>query len=75
LFRQAKIRAVQKGTSLKSLVVNALERELSGSLARPAAGSSKLYRLRKDGFPILSERDGVMVTDETVNQLREQEGI
>lgn len=74
LYKRAKIRAVEQHTSLKKLMLNALERELIGSTYLPNE-KVETFVLREDGFPVLARREGLAVTDETVNQLRQQEGV
>lgn len=39
IFKQAKLRAVQEGTSLRSLIVRALSHELQTATAKPSAPS------------------------------------
>jgi len=75
LYRQAKIRAAEQGTSLKALMLKALEQELSPSKAPVAPFSAEpIYTCNHLGFPILKAR-GARVTNELMNRIREEEGI
>ena len=74
LFRKAKIRAAQNSVSLKSFVVSALEKELSPFISNDLK-NTPAYVLNEHGFPVLAGRDGVVVTDDLIKQIREEEGI
>jgi hypothetical protein len=78
LYRRAKIRAAERGESLKKLVIDALQRSLDASprgSGISASGEDPLFTTNEFGFPILRGRDGVIVTEEIVNRIREEEGI
>ena len=80
LYREAKICAVKRGSSLKDLVVTALQRELYPELAaRSVTDQTRRERFEVDssGWPVLQRRKGekTIVTDELINRLREAEGV
>jgi hypothetical protein len=74
LYRRAKVRAVQQGTTLKQLVLDSLEQSLG---LRPTSAQPEMaeFSVNEIGFPILRRQGKGVVTNEFVNQLREQEGI
>ncbi len=78
LYRQAKIRAAEEGTTLRALLLNSL----AESLVRPAPAAEALPRRDRFevdalGWPVLKRAPGdtTVITDELVNRLRELEGI
>ena len=74
LYRRAKIRAAQRGTSLKQLVLDSLEQSL-GLRPPPTQAEKADFDVNEIGFPVYRRQGKGVVTDEFVNQLREQEGI
>ena len=77
LYRQAKIRAAEEGTTLRALLVNSLE-----SLVRRASKAETLPRRQRfevdeRGWPVLKRAPGdtTVIADELVNRLRELEGV
>ena len=77
LYRQAKVRAAQQGITLREMVVKALDETLlqrSGTAAPPAVARS-LFKVNHSGFPVLTGRTGVTVSNEQVNRIRAEEGI
>jgi len=86
LFRRAKLKAAESGTTLREVVVGALAASLNGSIGydSPASAASRVEDRAprhsvtdSSGWPLLSRASGnePVVTDEFVNQLREEEGI
>lgn len=73
LYRKAKIRAAKSGSTLRDLVVGALETSLNSS--PKLTESTPRFRKGQMGFPILPSRKGEVVTDELINRIREEEGI
>ncbi|MDD9987600.1 MAG: hypothetical protein OXQ31_15100 [Spirochaetaceae bacterium] len=78
LYRRAKIRAAERGTTLRSLLMESLE----VYLLEPAAPGPELPqrdRIRTDerGWPILQRApdDTRVITDDFINHLREEEGV
>lgn len=78
LYRLAKVRAAERGTTLRALLMESLE----AYLLEPAAPGPELPqrdRIRTDerGWPILqrSAGDSPVVTDDFIIQLREEEGV
>ena len=78
LYRRAEIRAGERGTTLRALLVESLEAHL---LAHAAAGPElpqrDRFRTDERGWPILqrSAGDTRVITDDFINQLREEEGV
>jgi hypothetical protein len=78
LYRRAKIRAAEEGTTLRALLVNSL----AESLVRPLSAADTLplrdrFEVDDGGWPVLKRTpgDATVVTDELVNRLRELEGV
>ena len=74
LYRRAKVRAAQQGTTLKQLIVDSLARTLD---LRSTSGRSEevTFDVNEVGFPVFRRPGEGVVTNELVNQLREQEGV
>jgi len=81
LHRRAKVCAVERGTNLKELVVQALERELSPagltSARAEASHGEDVFVIDEMGWPVLRRKagDAVRITNELVEELREREGV
>ena len=78
LYRQAKIRAAEGGTTLRALILNSL----AESLVRPVPPAEALprrerFEVDERGWPVLKRAPGdtTVVTDELVNRLRALEGV
>ena len=78
LYRRAKIGAAEHGTTLRSLLMESLE----AYLLEPAEPGPELpqrdrIRLNERGWPILQRPAGDtrVVTDDFINQLREEEAM
>ena len=78
LYRQAKIRAAEQGTTLRALLGNSL----AESLVRPALPAEVLpgrerFEIDERGWPVLKREPGdtTVITDELVNRLPELEGV
>lgn len=74
LYRRAKIRAAQQGTSLRQLVLDSLEQSL-GLKPGPKETKHVEFKVNEIGFPVYCRRGKGIVTDDFVNELREQEGV
>lgn len=74
LLRRAKVAAALMDTTLKDLVTRALERELAGLPAGQIQVAQPVHVVDEDGLPCLPRR-GAIVTDATISQLREEQGI
>ena len=78
LYRRAKIRAAEQGTTLRSLLMESLEAHLLEP-AEPGPELPQRDRIRLDErrWPILQRPAGDtrVVTDDFINQLREEEGV
>jgi hypothetical protein len=77
LYHEAKIRAAECGESLGELVIKSLEHILNvPKIPAPSPCiDAPLFTLDEFGFPVLAGRDGVHVTEELINRIREEEGI
>ena len=78
LYRRAKIRAAERGTTLRSLLMESLEVYLLDQAAPgPRLPQRDRFRTDEHGWPILqrSARDTRVITDDFINQLREEEGV
>lgn len=75
LYRKVKMQAVQRGISLRELVLGALETNLRPTPSRPTGASH--FTIDPLGVPRLRRpaADGTVVTEEFLGQLREQEGV
>ena len=78
LYRRAKIRAAEEGTTLRALLVNSL----AEVLVRPASNAEALpdrerFEVDEQGWPVLKRAPGdtTVITDDLVNRLRELEGV
>ena len=78
LYRRAKIRAAEEGTTLRALLINSL----AEALVRPASNAEALpdrerFEVDEQGWPVLERAPGdtTVITDELVNRLRELEGV
>ena len=78
LYRRAKIRAAEEGTTLRALLLTSLAVSLE-SPASPAEALPRRDRFKVDdrGWPVLKRApgDGTVITDELVNRLRAREGV
>ena len=78
LYRRAKIRAAERGTTLRALLVESLQVHLLDQAA-PGPSLPQHDRIRPDerGWPILhrSADDTPVITEDFINQLREEEGV
>ncbi len=74
LLIEAKTVAAKRRITLKELFTKALERELH---PMQVPGADDHFVLDEDGWPVLKRKpdDGVVVTNDLVNKLREEEGI
>jgi hypothetical protein len=81
LYRRAKIRAVERGESLKDLFLSALQRELAEDDKTPAKSPEldrpDLYTLNAQGFAVLKRKPNKtnVVTNAWINKMREEMGI
>lgn len=73
LYRRAKIRAAERGVTLKAILVESLVNGLSGPGAAEPAGFD--FVVNESGVPIIPKRPGVVITNEMINRIREEEGI
>lgn len=81
LYRQVKIKAFEQGTSLRTLMINSLRREIDGSHT-PATTPALLreeraiYTTNELGFVVLKRhKPKQVIKDSFVCDLREKEGV
>ena len=78
LYRRAKIRAAEEGTTLRALLLTSLAVSLDRS-ASPAEALPRRDRFEVDdrGWPVLKRApgDATVITDGLVNRLRAREGV
>lgn len=78
LFHRAKVVAAQRNTTLKQLMVDALEKEMTEPAPiKPielTPEQQEIYEICDMGYPVLKKRN-VVVTNEMINQMREELGI
>lgn len=78
LLHRAKVVAAQRKTTMKELLVTALEKELAEPPPSPpielTPEQQEIYEICEMGYPVLKKR-GVVVTNEMINQMREELGI
>ena len=77
LYRRAKIRAAERGTTLRALLTESLEAHLLEPTPDPEPPQRDRFRTDERGWPILqrSEGDSRVITDDFINTLREEEGV
>lgn len=72
LLKKAKIKAAERGISMKALVIEALEHtfEMEEVIRRKEA--KKGFAVNHHGWPVLSKKKGVKVTETIINQIKEE---
>jgi len=73
LYRQAKIRAIQTGLTLRELVLDGLKSSLKQSIPLPDAKPTR--RKVRNGVPLLAPGNRRIVTNAEINHLRDELGI
>lgn len=73
LYKKAKIKAAERGVSMRNLVIEALEHTLKMEEdVRQRRGESG-FETNSHGWPVLSKKKGVKVTNEIINTIKEEE--
>lgn len=78
LYRRARVRAAEQGTTLRALVVQALERNLNEPAPPvPHLPHRDRFRADEEGWPVLRRAPGdtTVITEDFVNRLRDEEGV
>jgi hypothetical protein len=81
LYRKVNMKAFEKGTSLRALMIRGLEREVesrdirSATPPRLSREERGVYLVNEIGFVVLKRRQPEPVADRLIEALREQEGI
>ena len=75
LYRKVKMRAVQRGVTLRDLVLGAVQDSLRVQVTR--APDQPDFEVDELGIPLLRRDKGdlTVVTNEFIDRLREQEGV
>ncbi|EMK04034.1 MULTISPECIES: toxin-antitoxin system, antitoxin component, ribbon-helix-helix domain protein [Leptospira] len=74
LYKKAKIKAAERGISMRALVVEALEHNLKVEEAVKKEETASKFVTNSYGWPVLSKKKGVKVTNEVINTIKEEEG-
>ena len=78
LLHRAEVAAVQRRTTVKQLLIEGLEQVLASPPRRAPVQltpeQAEIYEIDAYGIPVLKKR-GRVVTNEMVNQMREELGI
>ena len=74
LFVEAKTVAAQRRITLKELFTRALEKELH---PLPSSSPDDHFFIDEHGWPVLKRKagHGIVITEEFLNQLRDEEGV
>ena len=78
LYRLARIRAAERGTTLRALLIESLEESLKPKAkARQSLPRRDRFAPDDRGWPVLRPKagDGATITNELIDRLREQEGV
>lgn len=78
LYRRARVRAAERGTTLRAIITESLEQALAGAGAAQASLPKRdRFTVDDRGWPVLrrSPTDSTIVTDDLVERLRREEGV
>lgn len=78
LYRRARIRAAERGTTLRAMLIEALEESLEKRDASPLELPRRdRFSVDERGWPVLKRKpsDDQVITEELINRLRDQEGV
>lgn len=82
LYRSVKVRAAQEGSTVREIVIEGIRLRLHfDQETRPAPDlsvrESRHFYVDQEGWPVLKRKpdDTRTVTDDMINELREQEGV
>ena len=73
LYRRVELLAAERSETVEQFLIATLEDSVAAATA-PSSGAEsrcRLYSLDDFGFPVLNGREGIVVTDELVNRIRE----
>ncbi|PJZ55315.1 antitoxin [Leptospira adleri] len=73
LYKQAKIKAAERGVSMRVLIITALEHNLKMEEEHSKIKASEKFESNRYGWPVLPKKKGIKVTNELINQLKEEE--
>ena len=81
IFRQAKMKAAQEGRTFKDIVVSALQNDLLGhspnGMEKSRSNCADHITIDQSGWPVLKRDSGddTLITNDLVNDLREELGV
>jgi predicted transcriptional regulator len=75
LFREAKVIAARRRTTLKRLFTDALRKEIESRYPEPGDEGLHCYETGAHGLPVLKRKGTESVTSETIYRIMEEEGI
>lgn len=82
LYKSVKVRAAQEGSTVREIVIEGLRLRLHSEHGQLHATDSSLresqhFSVDEEGWPILKRQpaDKRVVTDDVINELREEEGV
>lgn len=73
LYKKAKVKAAERGMSMRALFIEALEHNLKMEEAIKREKTTSKFTTNSYGWPVLSKKKGVKVTDKMINTIREKE--
>lgn len=73
LYKQAKIKAAERGVSMRVLIITALEQNLKMEEEHTKSKTGEKFGSNRYGWPVLPKKKGVKVTNELIDRLKEEE--
>lgn len=73
LYKKAKIKAAERGISMRALVIEALEHNLKTEEAFKKEKTASKFVTNSYGWPVLSKKKGVKVTNKVINTIKGEE--
>ncbi|EMJ93157.1 toxin-antitoxin system, antitoxin component, ribbon-helix-helix domain protein [Leptospira alstonii serovar Pingchang str. 80-412] len=73
LYKKAKVKAAERGISMRALFIEALEHNLKVEEAVKREKAASKLATNSFGWPVLSKKKGVKVTNEIINTIMEEE--
>ncbi|XDD51565.1 antitoxin [Leptospira sp. WS92.C1] len=72
MYKKAKVTAAERGVSMRVLIITALEHNLKMEEEYARSQKSQSFESNRYGWPILPKRKGGKVTNEIINQIKEE---
>ncbi|EMJ61646.1 toxin-antitoxin system, antitoxin component, ribbon-helix-helix domain protein [Leptospira weilii str. 2006001855] len=73
LYKKAKIKAAERGISMRALFIEALEHNLKVEEAVKREKVASKLTTNSFGWPVLSKKKGIKVTNEIIDSIMEEE--